>query len=296
MNLLRHYSTHSTVRSTTLSDIYKIYHSQRKISVITAHDYLTATMAEDSNADMVLIGDSLAMTAKGHPSTLQLELDDFIYSAKSVAAGINTKFLIADLPFGSFEASNEQCVNTAIKLMQLGKISSIKIEGCYEVSEKIKLLTDVGIPVMGHLGLQPQKFNLLGGYKAQGRSTESALEIYKQAVHLQSIGCKMLLLECVPEKVAKFITDSIDMPTIGIGSGAYTSGQVLVVADALGMQNRKPAKFVKQYAKVYDEAVQALNEYDREVKEQSFPSSGVHTYKMDEQEYEEFVNRAKTIC
>lgn len=285
----------SITQQSTLTEIYRSYRDGSKISLITAHDHITACIADNSNADMVLIGDSLAMTSHGYPSTLQIHTDDFIYAARSVVSGINSKFLICDLPFGSFEGSSTLCAETATRLMRLGKINSLKLEGADSlIIDRINLLTSMGIPVTGHLGLQPQKFNLLGGYKVQGRSSDSAIELFKDAQLLQKAGCKLLVLECVPEKVAKFITENLNIPTIGIGSGKFTSGQVLVIADALGMQNKKPAKFVKQYANIYNDALKAVNQYDSEVKSGAFPVSGEHTYKMNDQQFSEFQERAES--
>lgn len=277
------------ISQSTLSDIYRSYREGKKLSVITAHDFITARIADNSNADMILIGDSLAMTSHGYPSTLEIETQDFIYAARSVASGTESKFLICDLPFGSFEGSTQLCAETATKLMKVGQINSLKLEGADSlIIDRIKLLTSMGIPVTGHLGLQPQKFNLLGGYKVQGRSSNAALTLFNEAKILQNAGCKLLVLECVPEKIAQYITENLNIPTIGIGSGKFTSGQVLVIADALGMQDKKLPKFVKQYANIYNDALNALNQYDSDVKQLQFPNSTDHTYKMNDEEFIEF--------
>lgn len=298
-NLIRKYSSHPVskpIRQKTLHDLYKLYNNNEKLSVITAHDFITGKFADKTpEIDAILIGDSLSMVAKGHPSTLELEFDDFYYSTQSVLRSINEKFVIVDLPFGSFEESIQQCTSNAIKLMKLGKIGSIKIEGSYEMTDKIINLTNAGIPITGHLGLQPQKFNLLGGFKAQGRNALNALEIFKQAKHLEKIGCKLLVLECIPERLAYFITKNLNIPTIGIGAGNLTSGQVLVMADALGMSNNKNAKFVKPYLNIYSLAIDALTNYSNDVKSKKFPESIKHTYSMDENEFKEFEELAKSL-
>jgi 3-methyl-2-oxobutanoate hydroxymethyltransferase len=281
-------------RQKTLTDIYKLYASNTPISVITAHDFISATWADNTeNVDMVLVGDSLAMVAKGHASTLELDFDDFYYSTKSVTKAINSKFLIVDFPFGSFESSITQCMDTAVRLMKLGKIGSLKLEGSYEITNHIKTLTSFGIPITGHIGLQPQKYNLYGGFRAQGRTASNALEIFKQAIHLQNSGCKMLVLECIPEKLSQYITQNLNIPTIGIGAGNKTSGQVLVLADALGMLPGKKAKFVNPYLDMNTLATQALQEYSHDVKFKTFPQSGKHTYPMDDEEFHEFEKLAK---
>lgn len=279
-----------------MHDIQKLYVSNTPISVITAHDFITARIADSCpNIDIVLVGDSLSMVAKGHQSTLELDFEDFYYTTKSVIRGINSKFLMVDLPFGSFESSMEKCIDSSVRLMKLGKVGSIKIEGSYEMTDHIKTLTSFGIPITGHIGLQPQKFNMVGGFKPQGRKAQNAVDIYKQALHLQSIGCKMLLLECVPEKISSFITKNVDIPTIGIGAGNGTSAQVLVMSDLLGMLDSKNAKFVKQYLNFHQLAVDALSQYSNDVKLRSFPNSNEHTYRINDEEYNEFVDLAMTL-
>ncbi|ODQ47970.1 hypothetical protein PICMEDRAFT_71973 [Pichia membranifaciens NRRL Y-2026] len=290
------YPASKTIRQNSLQDLYKLHKNKEPITVITAHDYITGRFAEASpGIDAILVGDSLSMVAKGHPSTLELDFDDFYHSTASVLRAVREKFVIVDMPFGSFEESVEQCTRSAVKLMKLGKVGSVKIEGSYEMTDRIRSLTNAGIPVTGHIGLQPQKFNMLGGFKAQGRNALGALDIYKQALHLQKIGCKMLLFECIPEKVAAFITDRVDVPTIGIGAGNSTSGQVLVMADALGMSDGKKAKFVKSYLDINSLAVDALTRYSADVKSKSFPNSELHTYPMKDEEFDEFERMAKDL-
>lgn len=293
---LRSYSSHVYHRQSTLHEIQKLYLSNTPISVITAHDFITARIADSCpNLDVVLVGDSLSMVSKGHQSTLELEFDDFYYTTKSVLRGINSKFVIVDLPFGSFESSLEKCVDSSVRLMKLGKIGSIKVEGSYEMTNHIKTLTQFGIPITGHIGLQPQKFNMFGGFKPQGRDAQNALDIYKQALHLQSIGCRMLVLECVPEKISSFITKNLNIPTIGIGAGNGTSGQVLVMSDILGMLDSKNAKFVKQYLNFHKLGTEALTQYSNDVKLRSFPDNNEHTYRINDDEYNEFVDLAMTV-
>lgn len=295
----RLYSSHPTpkpIRQKSLYDLYKLYHNSEPITVVTAHDFITGKFADKTpGIDAVLVGDSLAMTAKGYLSTLELEFDDFYYATKSVVRSINEKFIIVDLPFGSFESSVAKCTESAIKLMKLGKIGSIKVEGSYEMTDKIITLSNAGIPVTGHIGLQPQKFNMFGGFKVQGKSSSNALEIYKQALHLQQIGCKLLVLECIPEKLADFITKNLQIPTIGIGASNKTSGQVLVMADVLGMSDNKNAKFVKSYLNTYDLSTDALSKYSSDVKARNFPESVKHTYAMDDDAFNEFVELTKSL-
>ncbi|GME83215.1 unnamed protein product [Ambrosiozyma monospora] len=235
------------------------------------------------------------MVSKGYPSTLEIPFDDYYYACLSVLRGISSKFVIADLPYGSFESSLDKCVESAMKLMKLGKIGSLKIEGSHEFTREISRLIQLGIPITGHIGLQPQKFNALGGYKVQGKLSTDAVEIYKQALFLQDLGCSMLVLECVPYKLARFITDSLRIPTIGIGAGQGTSGQVLVISDLLGMLDQKSAKFVKPYMNFSELGLNALNTYSEDVKSHTFPNNETHGYVMKDQEYEDFVELAKHI-
>lgn len=292
-NCVRWYGKASEVRQKTLGDIHKVYKAGDRLSVITAHDFITAAVADASDVDMVLIGDSLAMTSKGYESTLQIPFDEFFYSCQSVVRGIHDKFIIADMPFGSVESSDSKCIESAVKLMSIGGIGSVKIEGGIEMVPRIRKLCELGIPVTGHIGLQPQKFNAFGGYKVQGRNADNAAKIYEDAMALQDAGCCMIVIECVPERVASYITSKLDIPTIGIGSGSGTSAQVLVFSDLLGMIDTKAGKFVQQYMSFHKDAVGALNRYDADVKAQSFPVSGKHTFKISEEEYEHFLQRTK---
>ncbi|KAH3664062.1 hypothetical protein OGAPHI_004776 [Ogataea philodendri] len=285
------FSSHAVglVRQKTLSDITKSYKAREPIAVVTAHDFITARIADSStDLDVVLIGDSLAMVSKGYSSTLEIPFDEYYYTCKSVLRGVHEKYVIADLPFGSFEASVSQCVESAVKLMKLGKIGSLKIEGGFEHAAQIKRLVEIGIPITGHIGLKPQQFNATGGYKVQGKKAHDAANIFNEAKFLQELGCSMLVLECIPHRLAEYMTANLNIPTIGIGSGPGTSAQVLVQADMLGMLDFKPAKFVKQYANFYSTATTAVNSYALDVKAKSFPELETHTYQMKNEEFDEF--------
>lgn len=288
-------SSHGQVRQTTLLDIYQLYHSKTPITTITAHDYISASMAEKSSVDVVLIGDSLAMTALGYPSTLEISFEEFYYQLKAVTRGIHSKFLICDLPYGSYESSVEKCIESSTKLMKLGKIQSIKLEGAFEYENHIKRLVEIGIPITGHIGLQPQKFNSFGGFKVQGSNVEDLVQIYKQALFLQKLGVSFLVLECIPTRIAQFITSKLSIPTIGIGAGNLTSGQVLVHSDTLGMlETDKSLKFVKPLAQFHQTGVEALNLYDKEVKESSYPERK-YSYGIKDEVYAEFLKAAEHI-
>lgn len=290
------HSSTITHRQSTLTDIYKLYNAKSPISVITAHDFISGAIADDSEkVDMILIGDSLSMTAKGYRSTLEIPFEEYIYACKSVMRGVNNKFVIADMPFGSVESSDEKCIESAVKIMSIGKIGSVKIEGGKEMAPRIKRLNELGIPVTGHIGLQPQKFNSFGGYKAQGKQACGAQKIYQDALALQEAGCRMIVLECVPHKISKYITEHLEVPTIGIGCGNGTSGQVLVFADLLGMLDAKTGKFVKKYMNFHNDAVAALNSYGTDVKSSKFPENAQNGFHISEDEYSEFLELASKV-
>ncbi|VEU20283.1 DEKNAAC101138 [Brettanomyces naardenensis] len=284
------YSRPAPPKQATLADIHKKYRNHEPITVVTAHDFITGSIADAaSQVDMILIGDSLSMTSKGYNSTLEIPFDEFDYACRSVMRGVDTKFVIADMPFGSVESSDSKCIESAVKLMSIGKIGSVKIEGGIEMAGRIRKLCELGIPVTGHVGLQPQKFNSFGGYKVQGKTAEKAVKIYRDALALQEAGCCMIVLECVPHKISKFITEKLEIPTIGIGSGKETSGQVLVFSDLLGMIDSKTGKFVKQYMNFHKEAVEALNSYGIDVKGKSFPEDPKHAFTIADSEYDSFL-------
>lgn len=278
----------------TLIDIATKFSSLEPITMVTAHDYLTSKMGERVGFDIALVGDSLAMTTLGLQDTNELTLDEFLYHVKSVERGNKESFLVADLPFGSFEKSVEQAVDTSIRLVKEGKVQAVKVEGGNEeILPTITKLVAIGIPVMGHVGLTPQRHNSFGGFKLQGNSVETSLKIYNECLALQKAGVFSIVLECIPNKLSEFITSKLKVPTIGIGAGPSTSGQVLVVADLLGMcePESHKAKFVKQYSNVFDQGVRGMEEYKREVEERTFPEGAKHGYKMNKEVWEKFSER-----
>ncbi|CAI5757778.1 unnamed protein product [Candida verbasci] len=292
---LRHFTTRSMLRSSynpikrkTLADISDLYENGKPIAMVTSHDFITSKMVEHAKIDINLIGDSLANTTLGYQDTNELTLDEFLYHVKSVQRGNSHSFLVADLPFGSFEKSLEQASETCIKLVQQGNIQAIKIEGGQsENLPVIKKIISMGIPVMGHVGLTPQRHNELGGYKLQGKTLESCLKIYNECLNLEKIGVFAIVLECIPNKLSQLITEKLSIPTIGIGAGPYTSGQVLVVSDLLGMKDCHQAKFVKKYQDFFKSGVEGLSQYKEEVESGQFPELDSHGYKMKKDLYDE---------
>ncbi|EMG46587.1 panB 3-methyl-2-oxobutanoate hydroxymethyltransferase [Candida maltosa Xu316] len=299
----RKFSTASILRSSythvprkTIEDIHQLYKSGEPISVVTSHDFLTSQILERAKVDINLIGDSLANTTLGYEDTNQLSLDEMLYHVKSVQRGNSHSLLVADMPFGSFECSIEQATQTAIKLVQQGKVQAVKIEGGdKDILPTIKKIISVGIPVMGHVGLTPQKHNALGGYKLQGRNVDEAVRILQECLNLQEAGVFAIVLECIPNKLAQAITEKLSIPTIGIGAGPYTSGQVLVISDVLGMKDDHVPKFVQQYANFFNLGVEGIQQYQADVKSRSFPNADTHGFKIKKEVFEQFKEKTKDI-
>ncbi|CAK9438714.1 uncharacterized protein LODBEIA_P29380 [Lodderomyces beijingensis] len=283
---VRGFSVSATARSSyehnvrnTVSHIHSLYREQTPISMVTAYDYMTSRMNDAAGVDITLVGDSLANTTLGYRDTNELSLEEMLFHVRSVRRGSARALLVADMPFGSFETSLEQATETSIKLVKAG-VQAVKIEGGDDrILATIEKLLSVGIPVMGHLGLTPQRHNAMGGYRLQGASVESAEAILQAAHNLQDAGVFSMVLECIPTQLAKIITQSLDVPTIGIGAGHFTSGQVLVNADLLGMQSGPVPRFAHKYANFFDIGVQGLKEYTEQVKNRSFPTPD-HGYKI----------------
>lgn len=285
------YSTQSnSMKACTIYDIHKKYTEKIPLSMCTAHDYITANWAQTANCDMILVGDSLAMTTLGYSSTTDLPIEEFKYHVKSVCRSNGSALVVVDMPFGSFESSIEYAISNAIDLMKIShKIASLKIEvgphskDSYTIG-LVKHLCSRGFPIVGHIGLTPQKFHSLGGYKVQGNKTlQDAKEVCETAQMLQDAGCWALLLECVPYKISEHITSRLSIPTIGIGAGCGTSGQVLVISDLLGMKSGFLPKFVKQYTCLQEESIQALRKYNDDVRNGYFPNQKLHAFKIKDE-------------
>lgn len=288
---------HETAR-VTLNDIHSLYQSKLTISMVTAYDFITGKFAEQANIDINLIGDSLGMVALGYNDTNEITLDEFIYHIRAVERGNSKSLLVADLPFGTYEVSCEQALETAIKIIKVGKAQAIKLEGGEETSPTVKRITDVGIPVMGHVGLTPQRHNSLSGFKLQGSTVDSAIKIVRDCLALQKAGAFAIVLECIPTRLAQLITSKLSIPTIGIGAGPHCSGHVLVMSDLLGM-NGPPgsakSKFVKEYANFYDTGIKALVQYKQEMIEGVYPNAEEHGYKMKKDVLNEIKNAMDSL-
>ncbi|MFZ4077613.1 MAG: 3-methyl-2-oxobutanoate hydroxymethyltransferase, partial [Legionellaceae bacterium] len=245
----------------------------KKISMLTCYDYPSARIIADSDIDCVLVGDSVAMVVHGHNTTLMATMEMMRLHTAAVARGLKNQFLISDLPFLSHRMSQEKTIEHVQTLMQSGA-HAIKLEGADDDTlNTIAYLVKSGIPIMGHIGLMPQSVHQLGGYRVQGKTQAQALSLLEEAKALEAAGCFALVIECVPAQVAKNITDTLDIPTIGIGSGSDTDGQILVWHDALGLQNDLKPRFVKQFTQADTLLLDAINAYAKEVTNLNFPSA-----------------------
>ena len=255
----------------------------KKLSMLTAYDYSMAKIIDESGVDGILIGDSLGMVIKGEEDTLSVTMDEVIYHTKAVKKGAKNALIVSDMPFLSYHVSIEQAVLNAGRLIKEGGANAVKLEGGANVAAQIKAIVDAQIPVMGHLGLTPQSVNAFGGFKVQGKDESAAKKLIEDAVLLEKAGVFSIVLEGIPAKVAELITNSVSIPTIGIGAGKNCDGQILVYQDMLGMFNDFIPKFVKQYANIGVVMKEAISSYVKEVQDGIFPEEK-HTFKIDESE------------
>ncbi|MFZ5644701.1 MAG: 3-methyl-2-oxobutanoate hydroxymethyltransferase [Bacillota bacterium] len=261
----------------------------QKIVYLTAYDYLTAKMQEKAGVDMILVGDSLGMVSLGYDTTFPVTMDDMVRHCQAVRRGAPNTFIVGDMPYMSYQKSDEQAVENAGRMVKESLVDAIKLEGGGPmVTSRIKAIQEAGILAMGHIGLTPQFMGQLGGYKAQGRSAEAALSLVKQAQLVEEAGAFSILVEGVPSVVGKVITEKANIPILGIGAGPYTHGQLLIYADMVGFYDNFTPKFVKKYAGVGEILTNAFSEYARDVREGKFPVDGEHTYKINDEEVERF--------
>ena len=254
--------------------------NQQKITMLTAYDYTTAKLMDDSGVDCLLVGDSLGMVMLGYESTVSVTMEDMIHHSKAVAKGAKNALVVTDLPFMSYHASVYDAVHNAGRLIQEGNAHAVKLEGGRAFCEHIKMIAQASIPVIAHIGLMPQSVLALGGYKVQGRDYQAAKDIILDALAVEQAGATAILLECVPADLAKFITELVSIPTIGIGAGHGCDGQVLVYQDMLSMYDGVSSKFVKSFAPIGDQMKQAFADYCQEVKQQQYPAS-MHEFAID---------------
>ena len=277
----------------TVTTLQQMKRDGEKISMLTCYDYSTACLMEESGINAILIGDSLGMTMMGYSDTLPVTVDDIIHHCASVSRGLKDTFLVADMPFMSYQTSVYDAVKNAGRLIKEGHAQAVKLEGGASVCEQIRAIVNADIPVVAHIGLTPQSINAFGGFKVQGKNVERAIQILKDAKAVEEAGAFMVTLECVPEELATLISQELTIPTIGIGAGNGCDGQVLVYQDMLGMFSGFKPKFVKHFANIGEEMKRAFKEYDSEVKSKAFPAEE-HNFKIDEAVMEEVRKAAAT--
>lgn len=253
----------------------------RKLAMLTAYDYSMAKLVDAAGVDGILVGDSLGMVALGHKDTLSVTMDDMLHHSKAVARAVESALLVVDMPFMSYQTSVYDALCNGGRLVKEGGAHAVKLEGGKSVCPQVEALVQASIPVMGHLGLTPQSVNAFGGFKVQARDEEAARTLLADAKALEAAGAFSIVLECIPAPLAKLVSRSISIPTIGIGAGAGCDGQVLVYQDMLGMFSDFTPKFVKRYAESGAQMQTAFADYAREVREGTFPAPA-HTFQMDE--------------
>jgi len=275
-----------------LPELLEMKRRGEKIVMVTAYDAPSGRLADTAGVDLILVGDSSGMVVHGRESTVAVSLEEILFMTQWVTRGAKRPLVVADMPFGSYETSDEAAVANAIRLVKEGGADAVKLERGGTSVSRARAIVDAGIPVMGHVGLTPQTATVLGGFKAQGRTAARAQQLIDDALALQDAGCFAVVLEAVPAAVARAATRALTVPTIGIGAGADTDGQVLVWHDMLGYYDGRAPRFVKRYAELGDAITEALAQYADDVRSGGFPEEQ-HTYKMPEEERKAFEATAR---
>jgi 3-methyl-2-oxobutanoate hydroxymethyltransferase len=260
------------------------------ITMLTAYDFPTARIVDQAGVDSILVGDSLAMVVLGHENTLSVTMDEMLHHAKAVRRGARSALLIGDLPFMSYQASVEDAVRNAGRFVQEAGMEAVKLEGGRAVVPQVQAILRAGIPVLGHVGLTPQSVNVLGGWRVQGRTADAAARLLDDARALEDAGCFAIVLESVPDRLASYVTEQLAIPTIGIGAGAGTSGQVLVLHDLAGLFDRFTPKFAKRYAQLGPALAEAVSAYRADVVGHAFPAQE-HTFRIADDEWQAFLEK-----
>jgi 3-methyl-2-oxobutanoate hydroxymethyltransferase len=271
----------------TLPRLAEMKRNREPIVMVTAYDHPSARAVEEAGVDIVLVGDTAAMTVLGYDSTVPVGMEEMLTLAAAVRRGLETPLLVGDMPFGSYEGSNELAVANAQRFVKEAGCDAVKLERGGPSVDRARAIIRAGIPVMGHVGLTPQTATALGGYKAQGRTADRAAQIAEEALALQAAGCFAIVFEAVPAEVSAALMENMDVPVIGIGAGPATDGQVLVFHDLLGFFGGHEPRFVQRYANLREEIVRAVSAYAADVRERRFPSPE-HTYAVDSSELEAF--------
>jgi 3-methyl-2-oxobutanoate hydroxymethyltransferase len=264
-------------------DIQAMKKQGKKMTMLTAYDYPMALLEDRAGIDMILVGDSLAMTVLGHENTLPVTMDEMIHHTKAVVRGAKHCLIVGDMPFMSYNTSEREAILNAGRLMKEAGADAVKLEGGASVKDIVRAIVRGGIPVMGHIGLTPQTISMLGGFKVQGKDAQAAQKIIDDALSLEDAGAFSVVLEAVPAPIAKMVTERLTIPTIGIGAGVHCDGQVLVVHDMLGLFDRFTPKFAKRYVNLSEEILKAFEAYREEVLQGTFPTDQ-HSFHIDEKE------------
>ena len=267
----------------TIPLLHKMKKENQKITMLTAYDYPFALLIDKCGIEIILVGDSVGNVVLGYESTVGVTMDEMIHHTKAVRRAVKRAFLIGDMPFMSYNISIQEAVRNAGRFMKEAGCDAVKLEGGFDVCDTVSAIIKAGIPVLGHIGLTPQTVSKLGGYKVQGKLAKEAERLIDSAVELEKAGCFAIVLECLPEELARIITKKLSIPTIGIGAGLYCDGQVLVIHDLLGITTGFRPKFVKNYANLSDEILQAINNFKEDVKQSRFPARD-YVFHMKEEE------------
>ncbi len=265
-------SIHSKVKRVTTHTLQKMKDSGEKISMLTSYDYSMARIVDEASIDVILVGDSASNVMAGYETTLPMTLDHMIYHAQSVVKAINRSLVIVDLPFGTYQGNSKRALDSAIRIMKESGAHGVKLEGGAEISESVKRILSAGIPVMGHLGLTPQSIYKFGTYTVRAKEEEEANTLLSNAKLLDELGCFSVVLEKIPAHLAGEVTESVSMPTIGIGAGSKVDGQVLVIHDLLGITKDFNPRFLRRYADLYEVIKDAVERYIKDVRSGDFPS------------------------
>lgn len=265
-------SVHKEVKRITTHTLQEMKQKGEKIAMLTAYDYSMANIVDDAGIDVILVGDSASNVMAGHETTLPITLDQMIYHASSVVRAINRSLVVVDLPFGSYQGNSKEALNSSIRIMKESGAHAVKMEGGKEIAESISRILAAGIPVMGHLGLTPQSIYKFGTYTVRAREEAEAKKLREDALTLQELGCFGVVLEKIPAQLAQDVSESLSIPTIGIGAGQHCDGQVLVIHDMLGLNKGFRPRFLRQYANLYDVMNDAIKSYIRDVKSNDFPN------------------------
>jgi 3-methyl-2-oxobutanoate hydroxymethyltransferase len=275
-------------KPTTMPRIAEMKSAGERIVMVTAYDYPSAQIVDAAGVDIVLVGDTAAMVVLGYDDTTPVGMEEMLMMTSAVRRGLKHPLLIGDMPFGSYEGSNEQAIENAQRFVKEAGCDAVKLERGGPSVDRARAIVRSGIPVMGHVGLTPQTATALGGFKAQGRTAETAAKLTEEALALQAVGCFAIVFEAIPSAVTEVLVPKLEIPVIGIGAGPATDGQVLVLHDLLGVYAEHKPKFVKRFADVRGEALKGVRAYTEEVRAGRFPSEDEHTYSIPQEELEEF--------